>query len=103
MKTIDKIDKYLKETMYSSQLTHQLSTRIKDKDFMNIYVANKPSRHRMMGQDPKVLYVDLEPHNREITPQYENMLLKKLRDKKDEIFKEYNKSIIIVNDIIKIE
>lgn len=102
MNIIESIDKYLGE-LYSLKFHHHLSDKVHDKDFINVFVVNNPSKHSMMGNDPKVLYVNLEPYNKELTPQYENMLYKKLKSKKEEILKAYSgKEIIIVNDRVKI-
>lgn len=73
-----------------------------DKDFENVYHV-EGNKNRMFGKDKKAIYLDIEPHNQEITGEYKEKLFDKIKAKKDEIFKIFPGSrVIVVNDIVKI-
>lgn len=80
-----------------------LSDKVKDKDFKNVDVNLNPSQHSMMGTDSKVLYLNIEPYNKEITDKYKDKLISKIKSKKKQILKEFpGKEIIVVNDKVRL-
>jgi len=81
---------------------NNLSKYIDLDDFDNINVI-AITNNRKYGNNPAVLYLDLEPFNKEITPQYENKLLKLIEKNYKKILSKFKgKKLIVVNDSINI-
>jgi len=83
--------------------SEKLSKYIKGKDFENIFIV-KPSKDSMLGTDPRVLYLNLEPYNRELTHKYVDHLHKLIVKNIDKIKKFFSdKDRIVINDIVLID
>jgi hypothetical protein len=82
---------------------NHLSSIIKDKDFINIDIV-KPGYHWSYGKNPAILYLNIEPYNRTITPKYEDKLIDKIINKKAQIFNAFpDTRLIVIDDIFTIK
>ncbi len=72
------------------------------KDFENVDVVLTPQYHGKLGARPDVLYLNLEPYNRELTSGYKDNLIDKIINTKKLIGSVTCKEIIIIDDLLTI-
>ena len=85
---------------------NHLSRYVKLKDFVNVNVREDDTitKHHLMGTNPKVLYLDIEPYDREITDAYHKKLTGLIHRNRKKILGSFDdKNIIVVDDVLVIK